>query len=157
MILSAKDFKEQTSDVPATKSTSGKVTLTFVGVDVKVTYTRRIRTLIHAANDCCPDCGAKFSHLELSKHYLGQKLGQTKRNKPKPFVKVVPYGIRKDGTKVEMNSDHIVPQNRGGNHHTDNLQLMCVQCNSKKSNKLPSEIIMGKNWWKKLTLIKEEV
>lgn len=31
--------------------------------------------------------------------------------------------------------DHIVPYSRGGRNHVDNYQLLCKDCNKKKSNK----------------------
>jgi 5-methylcytosine-specific restriction endonuclease McrA len=35
--------------------------------------------------------------------------------------------------------DHIIPLSRGGTNTKDNIQAICVQCNSSKGNKLPEE------------------
>jgi hypothetical protein len=35
--------------------------------------------------------------------------------------------------------DHIIPLSRGGTNTKDNIQPLCVQCNSSKGNKLPEE------------------
>ena len=35
--------------------------------------------------------------------------------------------------------DHIIPLSKGGSHTLDNVQLLCRQCNSEKSDKLPDE------------------
>lgn len=36
--------------------------------------------------------------------------------------------------------DHIVPLSKGGEHYSlDNLQLLCPNCNLKKSNKMPNK------------------
>jgi len=146
MILSIEQFRAQTKHISKTKATSGRFVLSFVDVNVKVKYTRRFKALVHSSG-VCPGCGATVTHLELTKLH----------NKDKPYAKIVPYGIRKDGTKVMMNCDHIVPQFRGGNHRHDNLQMMCVDCNQKKGSLLPSEIVMGKRWWKKNNLIENEM
>ncbi|WP_363268551.1 HNH endonuclease [Okeania sp. SIO2B3] len=36
----------------------------------------------------------------------------------------------------ELKADHIYPFSKGGLTTWDNLQLLCISCNSKKSNKL---------------------
>src|SRR5687768_2916495 len=39
----------------------------------------------------------------------------------------------------EFHVDHIIPYSRGGRNHIDNYQLLCEQCNLKKSNTIVEE------------------
>lgn len=39
------------------------------------------------------------------------------------------------------NIDHVIPRSRGGSNKMGNLRLVHIQCNSKKSNLLPTEIL----------------
>lgn len=45
------------------------------------------------------------------------------------------YAVKKDGSEVMMTKDHIIPKSKGGSNKLDNLQPMCIKCNSKKGNK----------------------
>jgi 5-methylcytosine-specific restriction endonuclease McrA len=47
----------------------------------------------------------------------------------------------KPGTK-ELTIDHVVPSSRGGKSSWKNCVLACVDCNSKKANRLPHEAHM---------------
>ena len=42
---------------------------------------------------------------------------------------------------VLMNIDHIYPKSKGGLNHIDNYQLMCVDCNTEKSNKILESLV----------------
>lgn len=49
------------------------------------------------------------------------------------------------GTKLnpetdKITLDHVIPLTRGGSHSMDNLKVACVSCNTRKSNKLLSEL-----------------
>ncbi len=40
------------------------------------------------------------------------------------------------GSSYRMEVDHIIPWSKGGTHDEANLQVLCMPCNRKKSNKL---------------------
>lgn len=43
-------------------------------------------------------------------------------------------------TESKLSVDHIIPLSRGGTNDISNIQPLCLPCNMKKHNKLPSEI-----------------
>jgi hypothetical protein len=49
------------------------------------------------------------------------------------------YGEDQDGTEVLITKDHIIPKSRGGKNVLSNYQVMCVNCNTEKGDKLPTE------------------
>ena len=52
------------------------------------------------------------------------------------------YSCQYCGKKMpvkELNMDHVIPRDRGGNTTWENIVISCVTCNSKKSNRLPKE------------------
>jgi 5-methylcytosine-specific restriction endonuclease McrA len=42
----------------------------------------------------------------------------------------------------DLNLDHVIPRDKGGRTTWENLVTSCVRCNTRKSNKLPSEARM---------------
>ena len=42
----------------------------------------------------------------------------------------------------ELNLDHVVPRDKGGNTIWENVVTSCIRCNSRKANKLPHEARM---------------
>lgn len=46
------------------------------------------------------------------------------------------YGCNYCGKKYRLSIDHIIPRSKNGNDEISNLQVLCVECNSKKGNKI---------------------
>lgn len=46
------------------------------------------------------------------------------------------YGIDKDGYKMMITKDHIIPRSRGGKNTLDNYQPLCYSCNQRKANRI---------------------
>ncbi|MGB0775131.1 MAG: HNH endonuclease, partial [Akkermansiaceae bacterium] len=42
----------------------------------------------------------------------------------------------------ELNLDHVIPRDKGGQTHWRNIVTSCIRCNSRKANKLPEEANM---------------
>ena len=42
----------------------------------------------------------------------------------------------------DLNLDHVIPRDKGGNTTWENVVTSCIRCNSKKANKLPHEARM---------------
>jgi 5-methylcytosine-specific restriction endonuclease McrA len=49
----------------------------------------------------------------------------------------------KAGTNANLTLDHCTPRSRGGRFSWDNLVTACIDCNSRKGNRTPSEAGMG--------------
>lgn len=44
------------------------------------------------------------------------------------------------GARWPLTIDHIIPLNRGGGHHRENLQCLCKPCNEAKGERMPYEL-----------------
>ena len=70
-----------------------------------------------------------------------------------PKNKTYLYGIQRGYCNLcethlqeeHLTIDHIVPQQAGGSHHRDNLQLLCLRCNSRKGTKR-WEVVKREYW-----------
>lgn len=71
----------------------------------------------------CAICGAKAKYTAIVKMLDGND-----------------YTFRfftiKNGIETMFNIDHIIPKSKGGSDKVDNLQVTCVDCNERKSNKV---------------------
>lgn len=53
------------------------------------------------------------------------------------------YLCQSCGEKNHLCIDHVIPASRGGSSEDDNLQVLCISCNTKKGNKI-EETTLGK-------------
>lgn len=76
----------------------------------------------------CAKCGlkAKFFAREREK-------GKKKRHQKWHLAL---YGITNSGQEVKMTKDHIVPKAKGGKNNINNYQVLCYDCNQKKSDRM---------------------
>ncbi len=47
------------------------------------------------------------------------------------------------GNRKNLTIDHIIPRSKGGKHTWNNVVIACVDCNSRKGNKTPTEAGMA--------------
>ncbi|MEM2159450.1 MAG: HNH endonuclease [Candidatus Nitrosotenuis sp.] len=71
----------------------------------------------------CVGCGAEGTHFEHS----------------------LEFGLvlftNKNGKKVKMTRDHIIPKSLGGTDMFDNLQVMCEECNCRKADNVSPDAV----------------
>jgi len=91
-----------------------------------------------AKGDICPNCGSKSSGGDFCT-YCGHRL-KSRRKIPKHVKREV---WRRDqgrcvecGSKIRLEFDHIIPFSKGGSNTARNIQLLCEECNRKKSDKI---------------------
>lgn len=72
----------------------------------------------------CAMCGLEASFAAI------EKVSNRKRSKPHLNV----YGITENGKEVMFTKDHIYPRSLGGLDIMENYQVLCNDCNNKKSN-----------------------
>lgn len=66
------------------------------------------------------------------------------------------YAVEKNGNKVMMTKDHIVPKSEGGKNHVDNYQVLCTKCNQKKGS-MSNDDFMNGNYKKTIKKAKKVV
>jgi hypothetical protein len=49
------------------------------------------------------------------------------------------YHVAEGGEETMITVDHIVPKSRGGGNHVSNLQPLCIKCNGRKGDRMPSD------------------
>lgn len=91
----------------------------------------------------CVECGATaaFFSVECSTKFIKN----TGRRVPMNNYHINLYGRRKNGSLVLMTHDHVWPLSQGGYDILKNSITMCVDCNERKADKLPSAEMIAKH------------
>ena len=100
---------------------SSKIVLKNINVNCK-----SVRLQLFANRDCeCVCCGKRADKFVLEKLNPDDIL---------PHLNM--YGRRDNGTLLLFTKDHILPRSLSGSNALFNMQIMCADCNSKKSYKI---------------------
>lgn len=147
MFLTVKEFDKQMMEQKIGIN-RGVLTFKMAGVDISVKNNLSLRTFRKHGTRCAC-CGLEAEGYMLDKQ-VHHKSSQKKR---KTVARLVLFGYRSNGTKVEMTCDHVIPKARGGAKTSiTNLQTLCYDCNHTKADMLPSEQIFGqRKWWTKFS------
>lgn len=150
MILDIDEFLVQLRSQQSVKSKER--TLEISGESIHLRIGVRLQDQIIRTKCTCEYCGKQPSHVFLTKIYCG--------NKRDIAVEYLAFTV--DGSHRHLfkpTTDHVVPKKKGGKNNAENYQFLCDDCNVKKAHSLPSELILGKNWWKELNFdfSKEEI
>ncbi len=97
----------------------------FKGLDegYHIPYVDYRATVFKTLGTKCVKCGLEGEYFAIDKHKDGD-------------FHLDLFGIDSNGDEVLMTVDHILPKSKGGPHHIDNFQPMCMPCNMKKADKL---------------------
>lgn len=88
--------------------------------------TSSLRLQVFKRNLKCAGCDLIGSVFKLQK--------QVNKDEPPHFNL---YAVKNNEGEIElilMTQDHIYPRSKGGKDNLDNLQTMCLECNSKKGS-----------------------
>ncbi len=145
MFLTINELKQQLG--PKKRGLNSPMTVTFCGVQVRVRFSLRFRMVMANKKNDCAYCGAKAIGFVLGKYYPTGQLKKIGDAQPIMYLEAV----RRDGKKTVITVDHIIPKAKGGTNDPTNLQPLCQECDSRKSDYMPSEVFLGKKWWKNIT------
>lgn len=95
---------------------------------------RSLRYQTFANSIRCVECGLKGCFLALEKG-LSDNGGNEQEQEGRGYHLNL-YALNELGQEVLMTKDHIYPRSKGGIDHISNLQTMCVNCNSRKADKV---------------------
>ena len=84
-----------------------------------------LRLSIFRKSPVCATCEAIGTHFHL-------ELGSL--NDGVPHLNF--YGKDAEGGELLFTKDHVLPKSKGGKNRLENMQTMCVTCNSEKGNKI---------------------
>ena len=97
-----------------------------------VVYLGKSTQKLFAGSQVCVNCGRTGTHFRL--------YHDPKQSIPKFINSMCLFS----DDNMLMTADHIVPRSAGGLTHSINLQVMCLKCNQKKADKLPSPEIVDR-------------
>ena len=81
--------------------------------------------------------GVEYSSNIPTIHDILEKQGGRCANCRKKYSQI--KGVVMKGVRVKFTIEHINPLSLGGGHTIDNIEVLCIHCNSRKNNKTPSE------------------
>jgi len=95
----------------------------------------RLKNFARAKRDnqkiCCVNCGLEASFFSVDS-FTGTNV--------RPGAHLNLYGINSNGDEVLFTHDHILARGLGGSDNLKNTQVMCLNCNAKKS-RVESKIV----------------
>lgn len=96
------------------------------GYKVKTKDDRYLNFIKHGFK--CAKCGVEGKYVNLETNYLGNHLN---------------VYAKKDGQVVLLTKDHIYPRSKGGLDNIKNYQVLCEECNKKKSDNSPITLVQA--------------
>lgn len=93
---------------------------------------------------CCSseECGLKAAFFAVEKGEAKRK-GRVNRSNYQLNI----YGINECGAEIEFTHDHTLARGLGGEDQLDNISIMCLRCNQRKSYYEHQEMIRRKMVW----------
>lgn len=100
----------------------------------------------------CPDCKTimeyPYTECKLCGWVVGWLVKKREKQEKQERSRHIPRHVQREvwrrdqgrcvecGSNINLEYDHIVPFSRGGSNTTRNIQLLCEECNRKKSNNI---------------------
>lgn len=83
-----------------------------------------------------------YWHPAIQQNYRAKQYGKDGRVSPTEISALFEAAGHKCpcGATTDLEIDHIVPLNKGGEHEISNLQVLCKSCNSAKGDRWPNDV-----------------